>query len=165
MGSELLAAMLALIGFVLTQGFLKFVLEPIQEQRRVIGEIAHLLNTLVDIPDYREDVDREEMEELRREARKTMRALAGRLWTSLWAIPLYDVFALSGLVPKANHVRQAAIELTIWSYFMSSAVDVNTFRNASTNIGNLLGNKREGFPFVFEHDPDAGVPIDPEQPD
>jgi hypothetical protein len=165
MGSELLAAVLALIGFVLTQGFLKFVLEPIQEQRRAIGEIAHLLNTLVDIPDYREDVDREEMEELRREARKTMRALAGRLWTSLWAIPLYDVFALSGLVPKANHMRRAAMELTIWSYFMSSAVDVNTFRNVSTNIKKLLGIKGEGLPIMFDHDPDAGVPIDPEHPD
>ena len=51
MSSELLAAVLALIGFVLTQGFLKFIIEPIQEQRRVIGEVAHLISTVLNVPE------------------------------------------------------------------------------------------------------------------
>lgn len=103
MGSELLAAVLAPIGFVLTQGFLKFVLEPMQEQRRVKGEIAHL-STVLDIPDYREDVDKEEVEAIRA-TRKTLRNLAGQLWASLWAIPLYNVFAFVRLVRRPITLR------------------------------------------------------------
>jgi len=102
-GSELLAAVLAPIGFVLTQGFLKFVLEPMQEQRRVKGEIAQL-STVLDIPDYREDVDKEEVEAIRA-TRKTLRNLAGQLWASLWAIPLYNVFAFVRLVRKPITLR------------------------------------------------------------
>jgi hypothetical protein len=33
----------ALVVFVLTQSFLKLVLEPIQEQKKLIGEVAHAL--------------------------------------------------------------------------------------------------------------------------
>jgi len=102
-GSELLAAVLAPIGFVLTQGFLKFVLEPMQEQRRVKREIAHL-STVLDIPDYREDVDKEEVEAIRA-TRKTLRNLAGQLWASLWAIPLYNVFAFVRLVRRPITLR------------------------------------------------------------
>jgi hypothetical protein len=162
-GSELLAAVLALIGFVLTQGFLKFVLEPMQEQRRVKGEIAHL-STVLDIPDYREDVDKEEVEAIRAETRKTLRDLAGQLWASLWAIPLYNVFAFVRLVPKADNVTSATVSLTGWSYFMMTATDVNEFADTRQRVAELLGINHT-LPFVFEHDPDAEVPIEPEQPD
>jgi hypothetical protein len=43
MSSEIVAAALALIGFVITQGILKFIIEPIQDQRRLIGEVASAL--------------------------------------------------------------------------------------------------------------------------
>jgi hypothetical protein len=42
--SAVIAAALALIGFAITQSLLKFIIEPIQEQRKLIGEVA---NTLV----------------------------------------------------------------------------------------------------------------------
>jgi hypothetical protein len=139
--SVVAGAALALIGFVLTQGILKFVIEPIQEQRRLIGEVAHALSTILDVPEDREDVDREEIEEIRKETRKTLRSLSGRLWASLWSIPFYDAFALVGLVPRAKNVTRAASELTIWSYFLSSPSDVGTFVHLSKDIAGLLGIK------------------------
>ena len=46
-GSEVLmaivTALLAVLVFVLTQSFLKLVLEPVQEQLKLIGEVAHAL--------------------------------------------------------------------------------------------------------------------------
>jgi len=92
---------------VLTQGFLKFVLDPIQEQRQAIGELSHVLSTtLLNVQDDRPDVDKEELIEIREETRKALRSLAGRLWTSLWSIPFYDAFALVRLVPKAETWRE-----------------------------------------------------------
>lgn len=43
MSAAAVAAVLAVFVFVLTQSFLKLVLEPVQEQRRLIGEVAHAL--------------------------------------------------------------------------------------------------------------------------
>jgi hypothetical protein len=126
-------------------------------------EIAHL-STVLDIPDYREDVDNEKVEAIRAETRKTLRDLAGQLWASLWAIPLYNVFAFVRLVPKANNVTSATVSLTVWSYFMMTATDGNEFADTRQRVAELLGINHT-LPFVFEHDPDAGVPIEPEQPD
>jgi hypothetical protein len=41
--TALVTALLAILVFVLTQSFLKLFLEPIQEQRRLIGEVATAL--------------------------------------------------------------------------------------------------------------------------
>jgi hypothetical protein len=68
----LAGAALALIGFVITQSILKFILEPIQEQRRLIGEVAHALSIYA----YIQDIQSVGVEETRR----SLRSLSGRLW-------------------------------------------------------------------------------------
>jgi hypothetical protein len=142
-GSEILAAVLALIGFVLTQGFLKFVLDPIQEQRQTIGELSHVLSTtLLNVQEDRSDVDKEELIEIRKETRNALRSLAGRLWTSLWSIPFYDAFALVRLVPKADDLERAATKLTISSYFLYSRSDVSEFIEVAGDITEALGITR-----------------------
>ena len=75
MSSEILAAALALIGFVVTQSILKFVIEPIQEQRRLIGEVARVLSMYA----YIENIHGEGVEEVR----KALRSLSARLWSSV----------------------------------------------------------------------------------
>jgi len=124
-------------------------------------EIAHL-STVLDIPHYREDVDKEEIEAIRAETRKTLRDLAGQLGASLWAIPLYNVFAFVRLVPKADNVTSATVSLTVWSYFMMMALDVNEFADTRQRVADLLSINYT-LPFLFEHDPDAGIPIEPEE--
>jgi hypothetical protein len=132
--SALAGAALALIGFVITQGILKFVIEPIQEQRRLIGEVAHVLSTFLNVPVEREDVDRGELEELWKETRKALRDQSGRLWASLWAIPFYNAFALVRLVPKMSNVKAAATSLTVWSYYLTSPMHRVTERADSQRV-------------------------------
>jgi hypothetical protein len=124
-------AALALIGLVLTQSILKFVIEPIQEQRRLIGEVAHALSIYADVQDGR----LEEVEE----ARWALRSLSERLWASLLSIPFYDAFALLGLVPKVNDVISAATELAVWSYTMASSSADDSFMRSRDAIAQKLG--------------------------
>ena len=110
--SALWGAALALILFVITQGVLKFVIEPIQEQRRLIGEVAHELSMHY----YIQDVQKNGVEEVR----KTLRSLSARLWVSLWAIPFYNTFAQVGVVPELEDVVAASTELEAWARHLGS---------------------------------------------
>ena len=129
--SALWGAALALIGFVITQGVLKFVIEPIQEQRRLIGEVAHELS----IHYYIQDVQEDGVEEVR----KTLRSLSARLWASLWAIPFYDAFSRVGLVPKVDDVVAAATELKAWSYHLGSPASGDAITRNIVAVSERLG--------------------------
>ena len=124
--SALWGAALALILFVITQGVLKFVIEPIQEQRRLIGEVAHELSMHYYLQDVQEDgVD---------EVRKTLRSLSARLWGSLWAIPFYNAFARVGAVPKLEDVVAASTELKAWARHLGSPVSSASADAMTRNI-------------------------------
>ena len=119
-------AALALILFVITQGVLKFVIEPIQEQRRLIGEVAHELSMHY----YIQDVQQDGVVEVR----KTLRSLSARLWASLWYIPFYNAFAVVGLVPKVNDVVEAATQLKAWERSLRSPVSSASADAITRNI-------------------------------
>ena len=117
-------ALAAVVVFVVTQSFLKLALEPIQEQKRLIGEVASALTvyeksftlrvepsegTFTAEPTLVGATKEEAME-----ADKALRELAGRLRGSLWTIPAYDMFARLHLVPKLVDVVVAANELQMW---------------------------------------------------
>ena len=116
MVTAIVTALLAVLVFVVTQSFLKLVLEPIQEQRKLIGEVAHALlfyaNVyhlhMVKLPD-------EERKQELEETRKALRELAGRLRASLWTIPFCDTLALLRRVPKREDVLKASDQLVVWS--------------------------------------------------
>jgi hypothetical protein len=112
-------AFVAVLVFVLTQSFLKLVLEPIQEQRTLIGEVAEALTLYERAYTLRVDgaggralfgAAHEEA----KEAEKALRELGGRLEASLWSVPAYDLFALIHMVPKLADVVVAADELHMW---------------------------------------------------
>jgi hypothetical protein len=107
--SELLIA-----GFTVALGFVVFVLgqftqrlciEPIQEQKRIIGEIAYLL-------DYYRNVASVAKAGLAEEASRELRRLAGELRATLRLILWYRFFELlPGLVEKRENVMKATTEL------------------------------------------------------
>ena len=101
-----------------------------------------LSTTLLNVQEDRPDVDKGELVEIRKETRKALRSLAGRLWTSLWSIPFYDAFALVRLVPKADDVERAATKLTISSYFLYSRSDISEFIDVAADIEQALGITR-----------------------
>lgn len=129
MSAAVVTAVLAVLVFVLTQSFLVLVLEPVREQRRLIGEVANALlfyaNTMpVESTEwggrvYTVGSEREELDE----ARNALRGLAGRLRGSLWSIPFYDALALAGFVPKLADVLEASNHLVGWSNSLGRGKD------------------------------------------
>src|SRR5215210_2006254 len=127
-GREVVTAIFTALGailvFAVTQTFLKLVLEPIQAQRELVGEVAHALlfyaNVVAefDVPEeiaggkgMKIGMEREEVEE----TRKALRGLAGRLRASLWTIPFYDTLARMGWVRSKQDVIEASTHLVGWS--------------------------------------------------
>lgn len=101
---------------MVTQSFLKLVLEPIQDQRKLIGDVAHALLFYKNVyhPESFGPPDDRRRDELD-EARKTLRGLAGRLRASLWTIPFYNTLARLGRVRNTEDVLEASTQLIGWS--------------------------------------------------
>jgi hypothetical protein len=120
----IVTALGAVLVFVITQSFLKLVLEPVQEQRRLIGEVASALTVyeksfMLRVEPSEGTFGAKSMlfgatKEEAMEADKALRGLAGRLRGSLWTVPAYDMFAFLRLVPKLVDVVVAANELQMW---------------------------------------------------
>jgi hypothetical protein len=113
MMSELLIA-----GFTVALGYVVFVLgqftqrlciEPIQEQKRIIGEIAYLL-------DYYGNVASVAKAGLAEDASRELRRLAGELRSTLRTVLWYRFFEYFGVVEKRNNVMTATTELKAVSF-------------------------------------------------
>lgn len=140
MAPTITTAFLAIVVFVLTQSFLKLVLEPIQEQKKLIGEVAHALLFYANV--YHLDsfgpLDEQRREELD-EARKTLRGLAGQLQASLWTVPLYDTFARLGWVPRKADVLEASTHLVGWSNSLYGSTHDSQLDRRKKTIADRLG--------------------------
>ena len=151
MSAAVAAAVLAVLVFVLTQSFLALVLEPIREQRRLIGEVAHALlfyanvmpaeavrvndklgERTVTVGSAPEEVDA---------TRKALRELAGRLRASLWSIPFYDALALIRVVPRLADVLEASAALVGWSNSVGQRRERDTEKRRKV-IADRLGSLR-----------------------
>src|SRR5215218_9681837 len=145
MTSAIIGAALALIGFVITQSVLRFVIEPIQEQRKLIGEVAHALvlygNAYIDtgMEEYPGKKGPDEHREYVLEAKKALRVLAGRLRSSLWSIPFYRGFAWLRLVPRGSDVVAASMALIGWSNVLISNDAVRRSNHFRDRITEKLG--------------------------
>ena len=148
--SAVIAAALALIGFVITQSILKFVIEPIQEQRRLTGKVAQALvvydNVSIDAPPATVATDRDafarQLEEVDK-VTKELRTLAGSLLSSLWSIPGYRVFTLFNAVHAPTNVLRASQELIGWSNNLVGENASETTSRRQQIISEELGIKRK----------------------
>jgi hypothetical protein len=108
MMSELLTASITVVlgffVFVLGQFTQRLCIEPIQEQKRVIGEIAYLL-------DYYRDVASVAKAGLAEEASRELRRLAGELRSTLRTVLWYRFFEVFRVVEKRENVMRATTEL------------------------------------------------------
>ncbi len=172
MATAIVTALLAVVVFVLTQGLLKLVLEPLQEQRRLVGEVAAALTVYERAFTLRVEpspgAGTEPMlfgssREEAAEAAKALRDLSGRLQAGLWAVPLYDLFAFFRIVPTARAVVVATDELHMWYSQLPNAVNVHQaqrIRECRDTISKSLGIERRlqavrslGAPSPEETDP------------
>jgi hypothetical protein len=114
MSEVLTAALTVFAGFVVFVGgqiVQRFLLEPIQEQRRVIGEIAYVLL-------YHGNVGRFvpfESQQSRDDTAATLRRLAAELRTTRATIPAYRQLEKTPWVVKTENVITASSSLVGWS--------------------------------------------------
>ncbi len=94
--------------FVIGQILIRFFLDPIQEQRKIIGEIIYSQifydNALPSLLDAEE---KEQIETIN-EARKRSRELSGKLLAVTNSIPCYWILAFMRFVPERNKAFKAA---------------------------------------------------------
>lgn len=117
-GTAALTAVFGVIVFVVGQSTQRFVLEPVQDQRKVIGEIAHavlMYGNINNVAEVRErglpvawSTDPEQVV-------RDVRDLAARLQASLYIIPAYRVMAWVRIVPLRDRILKAIQGLTAWS--------------------------------------------------
>src|SRR5215210_5586336 len=91
----LITAVLAVLVFVAGQIVQRFVLEPIQEQKRLIGEIAHALLFYANRNAAGGEMGAFTAEQIH-EASRHLRDLAGHLRSSIFYVPFYDTPRRSG---------------------------------------------------------------------
>lgn len=122
--------------YVLGQIFQRFVLDPIHEQKKILGEIATATVFLANLA----HVGRlREMQVMLPEepaaAALRLRSIAARLHGTLWTIPLYGVWATLRLVPPKKTVREAATQIIGWS----NSLDSGNAITAREKVAKLLG--------------------------
>jgi hypothetical protein len=130
MTEVLTAAITVVLGFfvlVLGQIAQRFFMEPIQEQTRIIGEIAYAVR-------YFGNVGRRATSTEKEEARRTLRKLSGQLHATLWTIPYYGLFESRGWVEKRENVVTASTGLVGWSSAIVMEDDPNASRHRSAVI-------------------------------
>jgi hypothetical protein len=139
-------AVLALIVFVITQSILKFIIEPIQDQKKVIGEIANAFVAYADVPvdlSPKEFYGKTEGTSAQRErvveTRQELRKLSGRLRASLWAIPLYKGLSRVKLVPKVAAIDEASDGLIGWSNTLVRTDASDQVRKYQDTVSEKLG--------------------------
>ncbi len=119
---------LGFFAFVLGQVALKLVVEPIQEQARAVGDVAHALVYYHNVgPGNPAGPDPERIAE----ARRVYRDLAGRLRTNLRVVARYESFARLRLVLPKERVRRASTALIGLANTVQkgpAADDVNRYR-------------------------------------
>jgi len=110
----LLTAILGVLVFVAGQAILRFVVEPVQEQKRLIGEVTHALLFYANRGPIGVELGSYPAEHLY-EASAHLRDLAGRLRASVFYVPFYDSLARLGVVPTKEDALEAAAQLVGWS--------------------------------------------------
>ena len=112
------AALLGVSIFVLGQIVQRFLLEPMQEQRRAIGDIAtaYIMYANIGHAAYHKGRGLElAYPDTPEQASRNLRFYASRMHASLWTIPFYRVWAFFRLVPRRKTVRELTRELVAWS--------------------------------------------------
>lgn len=124
--------------FVAGQAVLRFALEPIQQQRKVIGEIAFVLLMYANVTDDRayEQQSGHKLAEHTPvpEAMKVLRRLASELQASLYTVPAYSFWSVLGIVPDAKRVQKASSSLVGWSNSLYSGRTSEHRESVATNL-------------------------------
>ena len=91
----------------------RFLIDPVQEQKKTVGKIAHAVTYLGNVAFYPDP--NLMLPETPQNAQKVIRDLASQLRQSLKMVPFYRTAAKLGVVLKPEDVEEAANNLVAWS--------------------------------------------------
>lgn len=109
MSDVTIAVLSGVLIFTLGQILQHFVLEPLQNYHRLIGEVAAYIiyySNFSSVLTPPEEI---------KEARRKLRTLSCDLRASVWTVPFYRFWALVGVVHRRKAVMEACNELIGWS--------------------------------------------------
>jgi hypothetical protein len=125
--------------FVSGQVIMRFIIEPILDQRRTIGEIAVadlFLANLSHVAQHKALSRPVQYSEDPLQSASHLRQLASRLLASLWTIPGYRLWSTFGIVPKRVKIQQASKDLVGWSNSLFSG-EPHVFRDHLVQLLNI----------------------------
>ena len=111
-GQVFLTVVSGVMVFVLGQIFVKFILEPIQEFDRLVGQIGYLLIYYANIYSKMDVADATELKEVS----ETFRQHASELFLLTHMIPRYALWAKLRLLPPLQNAHTAGSDLIGLSY-------------------------------------------------
>jgi hypothetical protein len=121
--SAALTVTIGVLVFIAGQGLQHFLLDPVQEQRKTIGEVAFALLMFANVADVAA-IRAEGLPVLElidpTEVIRTLRTLAARLQQSLYVIPAYRFLAVLHVVPRQPRILKAMASLVAWSNMVHS---------------------------------------------
>jgi hypothetical protein len=129
-----LTAFFAVLVYVLGQLLQKLFIEPIQDQRRIIGEVAFAIAFYANVSG--EPIDELELGE-KRKAKEEIRKLASQLRSTLATIPCYFLLVRLKIVRPIDAVMEASANLI---GFSNSLGDVTSYdkREAVAKALNIM---------------------------
>jgi len=124
--------------FIFGQVIIRFVLDPIQEQRKIIGEVIYAQILFDSALPSLQDVENEEQHQTLISAKKQFRELTGKLLATTNTIPFYLLWSILLLVPYRAHVIEAAKLLLDVAEELGNAHDGNQTRSLSDKRFRIL---------------------------
>ena len=125
-----LTTMLGFFAFVLGQLALKLVVEPIQEQARLVGKVTHALTYYRDVGRHSPPAGQPDPERIA-ESKRVYKELAAELRMNQRVIPWYWLFFRLPFVLSEERVRRASAALMVLSIIAHkdpAAEDVSQYR-------------------------------------
>lgn len=114
---------------------IKFFIEPIHDQAKLLGEIAHSLTYYANVYGNADLLD----EDIPKETSKKLRQQASELRASAWTIRWYWLWQGLGLVPKKNNVLKASENLIGLSNSVGKTGYDGSIHERQKEIKKLLG--------------------------
>ena len=121
------------------QIIIKFLLDPLTELRKLLGEISDSLTFYANVYANPGQIS----EEITVEAMRDLRQRSSQLWARALALPLYSLFRFLRLVPSKKQISEASSNLIGLSNSLGSGGDPKTNTEAAVAIREALGLRKE----------------------
>lgn len=120
--------------FVFGQILSKFFIEPIYEQKKVIGQIAHFL---IFYAGQISSPGRDDIDGIRTKASDQFRQLSCELKAKTYSIPLYRLWSFIGFIIKKEKIKECHADLIFISNSLFNGKS-NEIREARERIKKIL---------------------------